>query len=188
VNQTLRVDLVLHPGATSQTVQVTSESALLDTDSSTVSQEISSREVSDLPLASGNFINLAALSPGVVSDPNGLLGTAQTAFRSPLAGGGLYVGGGRGASNGFLIDGVDDNDPAFQTPTITPPIDDIQDVRLMTKDYSAEYGGSSAQINVATRSGTNDFHGTAYEYGKNDALNAVPDFATKNPATGRYKP
>lgn len=188
VNQTLRLDLVLHPGATSQTVEVTSESVLLDTDSSTVSQEISSREVSDLPLASGNFINLAVLSPGVTADPNGLLGTAQTAFRSPLSGGGLYIGGGRGASNGFLIDGVDDNDPAFQTPTITPPIDDIEDVRMMTKDYSAEYGGSAAQINVATKSGTNEFHGTAYEYGKNDAMNAVPDFAAKNPVTGRYKP
>ena len=188
VNQTLRLDLVLRPGAVTQTIQVSAEGTLIDTDSSTISQEISSRQVSDLPLVSGNIIGLAILSPGVVADPNGLLNTAQSAFRSSLSGGGLYVGGGRGASNGYLIDGVNDNDPAFQTPTITPPIDAIQDVRLMNKDYSAEFGGSSAQFNIATKSGTNDFHGTAYEYLQNDAMDAVPDFTVKNPVTGRYLP
>ena len=188
VNQTLRLDLVLHPGAVTQTVQVSAEGTLINTDSSAISEEISSKEVRDLPLVSGNFIDLAILSPGVVSDPNGLLNTAQSAFRSSLSGGGLYVGGGRGASNGFLIDGVSDNDPAFQTPTITPPIDDIQEVRMMSKNYSAEYGGSADQINIATKSGTNQFHGTAYNFLENDAFDAVPDFAVEDPATGRYIP
>lgn len=188
VNQTLRIDLVLHPGAETQTVQVTAEGGLIDTDSSAVSLEISSREVSDLPLASGNFIDLAILSPGVVSDPNSVIGGDQTGFRSSLGGGELYTGGGRGASNGYLIDGVDDNDPGFQTLTITPPIDDIQDFRLFNKDYSAEFGGSSAQLNIATKSGTNDFHGTVYNFLENDALDAVPDFTVKNPVTGASKP
>ena len=58
----------------------------------------------------------------------------------------------------------------------------------MNKDYSAEYGGSAAQVNIATKSGTNDFHGTAYEYLRNDALDAVPDFSPKDPVSGRYKP
>jgi hypothetical protein len=188
VNQTLRIDLTLHPGAATQTVEVTGELALLDTDSAAISQEISNKEVSNLPLLSGNFIDLAVLSPGVVSDPNGVVYGDQTAFRSPLAGGSLYVGGGRGASNGYLVDGVSDNDPSFQTLTFTPPIDSIQDVRFLTKDYSAEFGGSSAQVSIATKSGTNDFHGTAYEFLRNDWFDAINDFAAKDPSTGRYKP
>jgi hypothetical protein len=187
VNQTLRVDLVLHPGGETQTVQVTAEGALIDTDSSAISQEISSREVSDLPLANRNFMGLAVLSPGVVSDPGGRIGSDQTAFRSTLGGGSLYAGGGRGSSNGYLIDGVDNNDPGFQTLTITPSVEAIQDARLMNKDYSAEFGGSSSQFNLATKSGTNGFHGSAYEFLQNDALNAVTDFTVKNPVTGRYK-
>lgn len=187
VNQTLRIDLVLHPGAVSQTVTVTTQGALIDTDSDAVSAEISHQEVEDLPLSSGNFIDLAVLSPGVVSDPNSVIGGDQSGFRSNLAGGELYSGGNRGSSNAYMIDGVDDNDPGMQTLTITPPIEDIQDFRLMNKDYSAEYGGSAAQLNIATKSGTNEFHGTAYEYSENDAYDAVAEFAVKNPVTGAYK-
>jgi hypothetical protein len=188
VNQTLRVDLVLHPGGETQTVQVTAEGALIDTDSSAVSEEVSNREISDLPLASRNFLNLVILSPGVVADPAGHIGGDQTPYRSQLAGGDLYIGGGRGASNGYMIDGVGDNDPSFETPTITPSIEGLQDFRLMNKDYSAEYGGAAAQINVATKSGTNDFHGSMYDFLRNDAVDAVNDFATKDPVTGRFKP
>lgn len=188
VNQTLRVDLVLHPGAANQTIQVQAEGALIDTDSSTVSSEISNMQVTELPLVSRNFLNLAILTPGVVADPGGVIGGDQSAYRSTLSGGNLYIGGGRGSGNGYLIDGVDNIDPSFGTPTITPPIDAIQDFRLMNKNYSAEYGGSAAQVNVATKSGTNDFHGTAYEFFRNDALDAVNAFSVADPLTGRSKP
>jgi hypothetical protein len=188
VNQTLRVDLVLYPGTVSQTIQVTAEGALIDTDTSTISQEVSTRQVTDLPLVSRNFLNLTILSPGVVADPSGVIGGDQSAYRSNLSGGNLYLGGGRGSSNGYLIDGVDDVDPGFGTPTITPPIDAIQDFRLMNKNYTAEYGGSAAQINVATKSGTNDFHGSVYEFLRNDAVDAVDNYAVKDPVSGRYKP
>ena len=187
VNQTLRVELVLTPGTVSQTIEVTAESALIDTDTTAVSIEVSNKAVSDLPLVSGNYLGLAVLSPGVVSDPGAVIGSDQTAFRSQLGGGALYDGGGRGSSNGYLVDGVDNNDPGFQTLTIATPIDAIQDVRFMNKNYSAEFGGSSSQVNVATKSGTNSFHGTFYEFLENDAFNAVNEFAVKNPVTGRYK-
>jgi hypothetical protein len=188
VNQTLRIELVLHPGPVTQTIEVTTEGALIDTDSTAVSAEVSTRQVNDLPLASRNFLNLTILSPGVVADSAGRIGGDQTPYRSQLAGGSMYIGGGRGSSNGYLIDGVDDNDPSFQTPTITPPIDSIQDFRLMNKNYSAEYGGSAAQVNVATKSGTNEFHGSTYDFLRNDAVDAVNKFQAKDPATGRYKP
>lgn len=188
VNQTLRINLILHPGQVSNTVEVTAEGALIDTDTATISQEVSNRQVNDLPLVSRNVLNLVALSPGVVADPTGVIGGDQTPYRSQLSGGNLYIGGGRGSSNGYLIDGVDDNDPGFQTATVTPPINSVQEFRLMNKNYSAEYGGSADQVNIATKSGTNEFHGTAYEFLRNDAMDAVPDFSLKDPLTGRYKP
>lgn len=188
VNQTLRLDLVLHPGAITQTVQVSSQGTLIDTDTATIGQEISQRQVSDLPLVSRNVLNLVELSPGVVADPTGVIGGDQTPYRSELSGGSLYIGGGRGSSNGYLIDGVDDNDPGFQTATVTPPINSVQEFRLMSKNYSAEYGGSAAQVNIATKSGTNSFHGTMYDFLRNDALDAVPDFSPEDPVTGRSKP
>lgn len=188
VNQILRINLILRPGAVTETVQVTAQGTLIDTDTATVSQEVSNQQVNDLPLVSRNVLNLVALSPGVIADPNGIIGGDQTPYRSALSGGNLYVGGGRGSSNGYLIDGVDDNDPGFQTATITPPIDSVQEFRLMNKNYSAEYGGSADQVNIATKSGTNEFHGTAYEFLRNDAVDAIPDFSLKDPVTGRYKP
>lgn len=181
VNQLLRVDIKLRPGNVSQTVQVSATGELLDTDTAAVSQVITQRQVSSLPLVSRNIFNLISLSPGVVADPQGVIGGDQTPYRSQLSGGSMYIGGNRGSSNGYLIDGVDNNDPGFQTPTITPPIDSVQAFRVMNQNYSAEFGGSAAQINVATRPGTNAFHGEAYDFLRNDAFDAVPAFSVTNP-------
>ena len=87
-----------------------------------------------------------------------------------------------------MIDGVENNDPGFQTPTITPPIDAIQEFKLMTKDYSAEFGGSAVQLNIAIKSGTNLLHGTGYDFLRNDALDGTNFFAVKDPLTGKSKP
>lgn len=181
VNQLLRVNMKLQAGNVSQMVKVTAKGAMLDTDTAAISQVVSQRQVASLPLVSRNVYNLVALSPGVVADVNGIIGGDQTPYRSQLSGGSLYIGGNRGSSNGYLIDGVDNNDPGFQTPTITPPIDSVQAFRVMNQNYTAEYGGSAAQVNAETKSGTNAFHGQAYEYLRNDALDAVPDFSVTNP-------
>ena len=173
VNQTLRADLTLRTGKVDTTVQVSATQTLLDTDSSTVSSEISTTQVADMPLASRNFLSLLELTPGTIEPPSASYDTDQSYYRTSLSGGAAFVGGGRSSSNGYLIDGIENNDPGFQTPTISVPIDAIQDMRLMTKDYSAEYGGAASQVNVATKSGSNQFHGTAYEFLQNDDLNAT---------------
>jgi hypothetical protein len=188
VNQKLRVNLTLHAGSVSQTVNVSAAGTLIDTDSSAITTDISHKQIIDLPLSSRNFMQLMALSPGTVSDTGGTLGGEQSFYRTQLSGGDVFVGGGRGASNSYLIDGVEDNDPGFQSPSITPSIDAIQEIRLMSKNYSAEYGGSASQINIATKSGTNSYHGTAYEFFRNDALDATDFFATPDPVTGKSKP
>ncbi|MEO6828609.1 MAG: TonB-dependent receptor, partial [Acidobacteriaceae bacterium] len=102
--------------------------------------------------------------------------------------GSAYIGGGEGFSNKYLIDGVDNNDPSFQTPTITLSIDAIAGIRLLSKNYPAEFGGSASQVNIATKSGTNKYHGTLYDFLQNDALNATNYFSRPDPISGRIKP
>jgi hypothetical protein len=187
VNQKLRVNLSLHAGSVNQTVSVSANGALIDSDSPAITTDISSQQIGQMPLPSRNFMQLLVLSPGTL-DAGATLNGEQTLYRTALSGGSTFVGGGRGASNQYLLDGVDNNDPGFQTPAITPSIDAIQGIRLMNKNYSAEYGGSSSQVNIGTKSGTNEYHGTLYEFFRNDALDATDYFATKDPVTGRAKP
>ena len=162
-------------------MNVSATATLIDTDSSAVSAEISTTQVSDMPIPSRNFLALVGLTAGVVSDANGGIYSSQTGFRTALSGGAAFVDGSRSSSNAYLIDGMDNNDPGFQTPTISVPIDAIGDMRVLTQTYSAEYGGSAVQINVATKSGTNKFHGTAYDFFQNDDLDAT-DQSFGNPA------
>jgi hypothetical protein len=187
VNQRLRVDATLQPGAVTSTVNVDTRVQMVNTDSSTISEVVENKEINDLPLVSRNFMELVVLTPGAVVDNSGVLAGTQT-LRSSLSGGSIFVGGGRGSSNAYMIDGVENNDPGVQTPTVTPPIDAIQEFSLMTKNYSAEFGGGGAQLNIAIKSGTNSLHGTAYDFLRNDVLNATNFFAVKDPLTGKSKP
>jgi hypothetical protein len=177
VDQKLRVDATLQPGAVTSTVEVVAKGQMVNTDSSTVGQVVENKPIVDLPLVSRNFMQLASLSPGTVVDNGGTLGSEESTFRSGLSGGAIFVGGGRASSNGYMIDGVENNDPGFQTPSITPPIDAIQEFKLMNKNYSAEFGGSAVQLNIAIKSGTNDLHGTGYDFLRNDALDGTNFFA-----------
>jgi hypothetical protein len=187
VDQQLRVDASLQLGTVDTTVDVVDQAQLISTDSSAINTVVENKEINDLPLAGRNFMELVVLTPGAVVDNTGVLSGLQT-FRSSLSGGSIFVGGGRGNSNAYMIDGVENSDPGFQTPTITPPIDAIQEFVLMTKNYSAEFGGGGAQLNIAIKSGTNKLHGTAYEFLRNDALDATNFFAIKDPLTGKTKP
>ena len=188
VNQSLRFDATLEPGTIETVVEVVATGTLIETDTSSVGKVVENKQIVDLPMVSRNFTDLIVLSPATVTDNQGALGNEQNSFRTRLSGGASFIGGGRGADNTYMIDGVENNDPGFQTPSITPPIDAIQEFRLMNKNYSAEFGGGAAQINIAIKSGTNEIHGTAYEFLRNDALNARNFFAEEDPITGRSKP
>lgn len=187
VDQRLRVDAVLQVGSVTSKVNVTTHAQMVNTDTSTIGTVIQNKQIHDLPLVSRNFMDLTSLSPGVVVDNSGVLGSEESSFRSSLSGGALFIGGGRATSNGYMIDGLEDSDPAFQTPAITPPLDAIQEFKLMSKNYSAEYGGSSSQINIAIKSGTNSLHGTVFDYLRNNALDARNFFTERDPITGRSK-
>jgi len=196
VDQQLRVDAVLQPGAVTTRMEVTATAGqLIETDTSTIGKVVENKEIVDLPLVSRNFIALAALSGGAINEPattsgeNTAIIPAETTgtFRTGLAGGGLWVAGGRDDANSYYIDGLENNDPGFQTIAVTPPIDAIEEFKIMNQDYTAEFGRGLGQVQIAIKSGSNKFHGTGYDFFRNDVLDARGFFDYTNPVTNRSK-
>src|SRR6202789_3693138 len=184
VNARQRVDVVLKIGSTSDTVTVSGAADLLETDSSERGQVIGTREVENLPLNGRPYPDLAALVPGVRRN---LLENTTDSSRDAS----FDVNGQRSEFNNFLLDGLDNNaygtsNQGFSNQVIPPSPDAISEFRVETDNYSAEYGRSAgAVINVSILSGTNKFHGKAYDYLRNTVLNAIGPFtAPSNPLTG----
>ena len=169
VDQRVRIDAQLQPGTVTETIEVTGTALVLDTDSATVGQSVNARQVSDLPLNGRNFTNLMLLNPGTVQ-------TGGEQLTRPGSGGAISMMGARPASNLYLLDGVANNDVIYQTAAIRPSIDAIQEFKMQTMTYSAEYGNSANQINISIKSGTNDLHGTVFEFLRNDAVDARGPF------------
>ncbi len=165
VAQTVRVDVTLTVGAVREQVEVTTATPLVQTDTSSLGQVVTQTQMSNLPLNERNFVNFAYLAPGVQIDAQGTLDSTQG-----LA---LSANGSRETNNNFLINGIDDNDLVINGYSALPPVDAIQEFKVQTGSYSAEYGRSAgAQINVELKSGTNSVHGTAYEYLRNRNLDS----------------
>jgi hypothetical protein len=184
VNARQRVDVALRAGAT-ETVTVSGQASLLDTDDSERGQVIGTREVENLPLNGRAYADLAALVPGVRRDSleNGTDSSRDASFN---------VNGERSEFNNFLLDGIDNNaygtsNQGFSNQAIPASPDAISEFRVETDNYSAEYGRSAgAVINVSIRSGTNQFHGKAYDYVRNTVFNAIGPFTPpNNPLTGK---
>jgi carboxypeptidase family protein/TonB-dependent receptor-like protein len=177
VGQDLRVDAGLTVGSVQTKVDVGTAAPLVDTASSTLSGLIDDRRVVDLPLNGRNVIGLAAILPGVsnVSAPQSM-GDAR-------GGPTMDVNGGRPNMNLFTLDGGYFNNSSRNTGINYPPPDAIQEVRILTQNFNAEYGHSpGSQVEVLTKAGTNKFHGAAWEFLRNSALNARDFFAPSVPA------
>ena len=165
VDQTVRVDFTLEVGAASEEVKVKDTPPAIQTDTSTMGQVMNNRLVQELPLNERNFLNFALLVPGSQLPAEGSQNSTQ--------GGALSVNGAREQSNNFLLDGVDNNDPYINQYVALPSVDAIQEFKVQSSDYSAEYGrAGGAQINVVLKSGTNAFHGSLFEYFRNRSLDA----------------
>ncbi len=173
-NQNLRLDAAMAVGSVESEVTVTGQATLVDTTSHTMSGLVDDRRVVDLPLNGRNVIGLAAILPGVlgVSAPQ-QLGDARSGPK-------MDVNGGRDNMNLFTMDGGYFNNPSRNTGMNYPPPDAVQEVRLLTHNFGAEYGRNpGSQVSVVTKSGTNDFHGAAWEFLRNDALDARNFFADR---------
>src|SRR5262245_58855091 len=177
VNQEPRIDLSLDPGPINETVTVSGQAPVLQTESASVGQVIDNRYTTQIPLNGRDFSQLILLTPGAVTRPGGFDGTIGASTGS--LGSGVSIGG-RGAHNNFTIHGPGNNARPFGNVALRPPIDLSQELQLQTNSYSAEFGQAACgQITLVTTSGTNQFHGSVFEFLRNDNLDARNFFLPK---------
>jgi hypothetical protein len=176
VKARIRVDMTLEVGAAAQTVEVSAAAPLIKTETAEVGGVVSRDLLQDAPVFDRNFMTLAGLIPGTTEGP-------ASARQRDFSGSAITVGGAAAEANNFIVDGVSNNMEFSGAMGVTPAIDAIQEFAIQTSQYSAEFGRSGGGVvNVAIRSGTNQLHGFAYDYLRNDAMNAAPyDFTHTNP-------
>ncbi len=185
VAQFLQVNVQLKLGAATETVEVNTAPPLLQTEEASVGQVIGQQEVNSLPLNGRNFTFLAQLGAGMQ--------TPQADTRGNAASGAFSANGLRPAQNNYLLDGIDNNSNAvdFLNGTnfvILPPVDAIQEFKVQTADFSAELGrAAGAVMNASIKSGTNSIHGAAWEFFRNDKLDAADWFEDNSPTPTKGK-
>src|SRR5215831_15636839 len=187
VQQTARVDFTLNVGATTQAIEVAGAGQLLATENVTVGTVIGQTSIEDLPLNGRNFLQLVALSPNVTFGfmaPN----NEQRRQGGTRTEQNISVAGMRGTWNNYSLDGIANTDVNFNLYIQLPSVDALQEFKVQSGIYPAEFGREAGQINVSTKSGTNDYHGTAFEFLRNSALDAKPyDFIGSNPAKAPFR-
>jgi hypothetical protein len=181
VQQTARLDVTMEVGQVSETVAITTNSALLNTENTTVGTVIENKIVTELPLNGRQYLNLVALSPNanVLAPAAGQAGARQGGERAQQA---ISAGGQRIFFDYYTLDGVNNMDVNFNTYVALPSIDAIQEFKVQIGVYPAEYGHQSTQVNVLTKSGGNAYHGALFEFLRNDKLDAKQyQFTTAKP-------
>jgi hypothetical protein len=169
VNQVVTLNSTLQIGASQETVEVTSEAPQVDTTSTQLGAVINDRSVNELPLNTRDTYQFLQLQPGVQSQ----LGSSGSLFAGSDDPGSVSVNGGRTRANNFSVNGGDANDQFVNTPTIQPTPDSVEEFRVITNTFDAEYGRNSGSVvNVITKSGGNAFHGNVYEYFRNTVLDS----------------
>jgi outer membrane receptor protein involved in Fe transport len=171
VSETALVNVSMKVGGQSETVEVTGQAPLIETGNATLGIVIDEKKIVELPLNGRNFAQLGTLIPGVVAPPAGLGGANGDATPGGFGNvtGGFNVNGQRNQSNNFLLDGATNNDTFNTGFVLRPPPDAIQEFKILTHSYSAEYGRNSGSVvNVVTKSGSNTWHGGVWEFNRND--------------------
>jgi len=181
VDEQRELDFSLSPATVSSSVEVVANEVAVETANPSLGQVITSQQVAQLPLNGRDFVQLATLTPGATAEtnPNSFFTSAtssEVAARGPFS---LSVGGSRPNSTDWLIDGVDNNELTAGGISILSSIDSIQEFKVLTYNYSAEYGTRAGPtVLLTTKSGTNSFHGSLYEFLRNTDLDARSFFAT----------
>jgi outer membrane receptor protein involved in Fe transport len=166
VETQLRTDFHLSIAGGKETVEVRAERNTIQTESGELGTVLDQHRMDALPLNKRDFLQLALLVPGIFPPVQ----SSELSTRGSFS---MHANGGREEYNNFLLDGADNNDPYVNRYDVEPPVDSIQEFKVATSSYTAEYGRSAAgQINVITRQGTNEFHGSLYEYLRNSVLDA----------------
>ncbi len=171
VNEGERLDPVLDVGTLSDEIQVDAPRAALKRDSASLGAVIDNQQVAGLPLDGRNFLELGLLVPGAAPAAQGSAGTVRGDFA-------FNINGGREDSNAYLLDGVYNVDPKLNAIGVRPPVDAVREFEVLAGTYDATFGrNAGAQVNVVLKSGSNRFHGTAYEFFRNRVLDARNYFA-----------
>src|SRR5439155_3240999 len=170
LNKTTRIDFQMKDGYVTQTVEVSGQAPLLHTDTMQIGYVTNALTNIELPLATRNFVQLTLLTPGVVNpNPATMMSGQRTG-----GGGRPYVNGNRKEANNFLLSGIDNNNVSDNLTAYLPNVDAIQEFNMITNNAPAEFGNfQGGVISVEIKSGTNQFHGDAFELLRNDKLNAV---------------
>ncbi len=171
VQQTARIDFTLSVGQATETIEVSATGALLATEDATVGTVIEQKRISELPLNGRSFFSLVALSPNVsfgftpAQQASGRLGGTRSTLTMALS-------GARATWSNYTLDGITNTDVDFNTYILLPSVEAVQEFKVQSGIYPAEFGREAGQVNVSTRPGTNDFHGTAFEFLRNNDLDA----------------
>src|SRR5579872_4515971 len=176
VQQSVRLDLTLQVGQVSETVEVSAQAALLQSENATVGSVVENREIVEAPLNGREYLNLVTLAPNI-SNNAPAAGQAQSRQGGDRANQSISAGGNRIIFDYFTLDGVVNTDPNFNTYVVLPSIDALQEFKVQTGVYPAEFGHGATQINVLTKSGGNSYHGALFEFLRNDAMDANNSYA-----------
>lgn len=181
VSSTTRQDIVLQPGAVSEVVNITADNIQIESQTGTVGEIVTGEQVRELPLNGRSFVQLTQLQPGVSAANN-----FDSKSKGLFGGVDFSVNGNSAQSNLFLTDGANNNDTGSnRTILLFPSIEAIAEFKSLRNSYGPEYGqAAGAIVSIATRGGSNSFHGSLFYFGRNDKLNAAEFFANKN-GTGK---
>ncbi|MGC2196066.1 MAG: carboxypeptidase regulatory-like domain-containing protein [Terriglobales bacterium] len=190
-NAALRVDASLTVGTASEKVEVTTDTVHVETESTQMGEVITGKTMTAVPLNGRAFTDLLALQPGVspyTSTDTGMAGINDRPVDGGLNSGSQSVNGQREAANGFMVNGSNVEEGKTMGAAIIPNLDSISEFRIITNNFDAEYGNySGGQVNVVTKSGSNSFHGSGFEFLRNTALDAKNYFAQPGDKTPVYR-
>jgi hypothetical protein len=187
VQQTVRLDMALQVGQVSESVEVSAQADLLQAENASVGTVIENKGVTELPLNGREYLNLVALAANVdtLSPASGQAGSREGGDRANQS---ISAAGQRIMFDYFTLDGVNNTDPDFNTYVVLPSIDAIQEFKVQTGIYPAEFGHEASQINVLTKSGGNAYHGALFDFVRNDVFDAIPySFTTNHAAKSPFK-
>lgn len=190
VNQQARLDLTLQIGQTSEVLEVTAQAPLLQSEASSLGTVVGEKLVNQLPLNGRNFVQLATLSPGVNGVGFSATGTIMSGTRPDdrRPGTEIFSNGNREGSNNFLYDGIDDNERLTLSIVLRPAVEAVREFKIQTNLYSADVGrNSGAVVDVITKSGTNQLHGSLFHFLRNSAMDARNFFSPKGTAFPSFR-
>lgn len=171
VDQKARVDFELSVGAVSETVTVSEAAPLVSTESAELGAVIAERAIHELPLNGRNFAQLVYLVPNVNTGQQGENLSGASSF-NPRAASDFNALGSQANVNAWLVDGIDNNEYTFNTVIIQPSIESVREFKVLTGTFSAEFGRGAGVVSVSTKSGSNEVHGSAFEFVRNDKFDA----------------